>query len=87
MHMSDNFVTGSKPEDAAGLSEKKKFTLQILNVVGFIIAMIINATSNEFSSASQIEIADQWNPDIMPSGWAFAIWGIIYSLLIVFVIY
>jgi len=82
-----SFVIGSRPEDAAGVSEKKKFKLQILNVVGFIVAMIVNATSNKFSSATQAEIGDQWNPDIMPSGWAFAIWGVIYLLLTVFVIY
>jgi len=49
--------------------------------------MVINATSNMFSSATQAEIGDQWNPDIMPSGWAFAIWGVIYLLITVFVIY
>jgi hypothetical protein len=49
--------------------------------------MIIGATSNSFSSATQVEIVDQWNPDIMPSLWAFAIYGVIYTLLIVFVVY
>jgi len=52
-----SFVVGSRETDASGPEPAKRFKLQILNVIGFTIAMIINATSNEFSSASQAEIA------------------------------
>jgi hypothetical protein len=36
---------------------------------------------------THIDISDQWDLRIMPAGWAFSIWGIIFTLLGVFVGY
>lgn len=62
-------------------------TIQILNVVGFAIAMVFNGISPYFAAASLPDITDRWDVRIEPAGYAFAIWGLIYSLLAVFVVY
>jgi len=49
--------------------------------------MVVNATSNSFSKATQKEISQQWGVKIMPAGWAFSIWGIIYLLIATFLAY
>jgi len=61
--------------------------LRIGNVSAFVIAMIVNATSNQFSKATQPAIVAEWDVKISPSGWAFSIWGVIYTLLAGFTVY
>ena len=61
--------------------------MRVANGASFIIAMIINATSNSFSKATQPAIMAEWLVKISPSGWAFSIWGIIYTLLAVYTVY
>jgi benzodiazapine receptor len=61
--------------------------LKIANGTSFVIAMIVNATSNMFSKATQPEIVAEWDIKLSPSGWAFSIWGIIYTLLAGFTVY
>jgi benzodiazapine receptor len=58
-----------------------------LNVVGFIIAILFNGLSAELMPFSLPEITNEWDPRIAPAGYAFAIWGLIYSLLGTFVFY
>ena len=66
-------------------SRKKK--LQVLNTVGFIIAMIANGFAQELSPKNLNEISNFYDIKVQPSGYAFAIWGIIYSLLLIFTVY
>lgn len=62
-------------------------TIQILNVVGFGTAMLFNGLSANFMPATLTEITDEIDARISPAGYAFAIWGLIYSLLGVFTVY
>lgn len=61
--------------------------LRLANGSAFAIAMIVNATSNFFSKATQPEIVAEWDVKLSPSGWAFSIWGVIYTLLAGFTVY
>ena len=65
----------------------QKLTLQILNVIGFFIAMLLNGLSPVIMPQSLTEITDNIGALIEPDGYAFAIWGLIYSLLGVFTVY
>ena len=69
------------------ITDKKRMTLQILNVVGFIIAMVFNGFSAVISPNSLPDIVAEWNADIAPANYAFAIWGVIYTLLAIFTVY
>lgn len=69
------------------ISATKRMNLQTLNVVGFLIAMIFNGYSAVFSPKSLPDIVAEWNADIAPANYAFAIWGVIYTLLAIFVVY
>ena len=63
--------------------------MKILNVVAFVVAMIFNAQQSSFAAkdVNLATITHQWHVLIAPADYAFAIWGLIYSLIIIFVIY
>ena len=65
----------------------QKLILQILNVFAFGFAMLFNGLSPVVMPTSLTEITDTVGTLIAPAGYAFAIWGLIYSLLGVFVVY
>lgn len=64
-----------------------KLVLQILNVIAFIICMTANGLSQVVSEWSLRDITDYWNNRIDPDTYAFSIWGLIYSLMGMFVVY
>lgn len=47
----------------------------------------MNGTSQSFMPMSLSQITAMWDTRIDPAGYAFSIWGVIYSLIGVFVIY
>ena len=49
--------------------------------------MASNAFSAIYSKHSLPDITAEWDLRITPAGWAFSIWGLIYSLLAIFVVY
>lgn len=61
--------------------------MQVLNVVAFGICLTMNGTSQQFMPMSLRQITDYWDTRIDPAGYAFSIWGLIYSLLGIFTIY
>jgi len=63
--------------------------MKILNVLAFAVAMIFNAKQSSFAAkdVNLATITHQWHVLIAPADYAFAIWGLIYSLIIIFVIY
>lgn len=75
------------PVVAQADQDNSQLILQILNVSGFVIAMVINGGSQGFMKYSLSDITNQWDARIDPAGYAFSIWGLIYSLLGVFTIY
>lgn len=65
--------------------------LRIANIVGFIFTAIMNwlGSTGKLSSTKQTvgEVSDTFNTRITPAGYAFSIWGVIYFLIAVFVIW
>jgi len=58
-----------------------------LNVIGFIIAMVFNGMAQKWAKKSLGDQSKQWDLKFQPATRAFGIWGLIYSLLFVFVVY
>lgn len=66
-----------------------KKTLQISNGIAFVSVVIINYISNTgiINSTTIGEVSDSYKSLFTPAGYTFAIWGVIYFLLLGFVIY
>jgi hypothetical protein len=63
--------------------------LSILNIIGFIGVVIVNGLANALpiNNKATGELSDQYPNLFVPAGLTFSIWGLIYILLAVFVIY
>ncbi|MEM2098897.1 MAG: TspO/MBR family protein [Candidatus Bathyarchaeia archaeon] len=63
--------------------------LRWLNIIAFIITLIINGLSNTtlIGGKTTAEVSNSYPTLITPAGYVFAIWGIIYALLGIFLIY
>ncbi|WP_040279252.1 hypothetical protein [Psychroserpens damuponensis] len=66
-----------------------KKLLQLANVVAFVCVIIMNYVSNTgvLNNTTIGEVSKQYNTLFTPAGYAFSIWGIIYILVLGFVIY
>lgn len=71
------------------MSSNKKILLQVGNIVGFIITVIVNALANilPINGKNTGELSDAIPNLFVPAGFIFSIWGVIYVLLGVFSIY
>jgi len=65
----------------------KQIVYQVLNCVFFIGAVLTGSLAQKYHKPSLRDMSDQWDIRLRPANWAFAIWGIIYTLILVFVIY
>lgn len=66
-----------------------KKTLQIGNIVGFILVIAVNALGGvgKLNSTSIADVSNS-NPNLFtPAAYAFSIWGFIYLLLLGFIVY
>jgi hypothetical protein len=63
--------------------------LSILNLLGFLGTVVVNALANivPINNLTTGELSDLYPNLFVPAGLTFAIWGLIYVLLAVFVIY
>ena len=63
--------------------------MSILNLLGFLGTVIVNALANilPISDITTGELSDLYPNLFVPAGLTFAIWGLIYVLLAIFVIY
>jgi hypothetical protein len=77
--------TLSSPETPNGAIK----TLQILNVLGFVLMILMNFLANllPLNGKTTGEISDNYENLFVPSGATFSIWGVIYLLLFVFTLY
>ena len=64
-------------------------TLQILNTLGFALVITLNTLANvlPINGFNTGELSDKYPNLFVPAGFTFSIWGIIYLLLLGFVIY
>lgn len=67
----------------------KQLLLLLVNTISLIFALFLNGMqgSNLFDGKTVGEISAKYDTLITPAGYAFAIWGLIYLLLILFVGY
>lgn len=63
--------------------------LTITNIIVFLATLFVNqlGATGKFNGMGQKDVSDKYKTLITPRGFAFAIWGIIYTLLFVTLIY
>ncbi|GGH27042.1 hypothetical protein GCM10007423_12480 [Dyadobacter endophyticus] len=66
-----------------------KRTLQIANIIAVTVTVVVNYLSNTgiFNNSTMASVSARYQNLFTPSGYAFSIWGLIYLLLAVFVVY
>ena len=71
------------------MSKSRLMFLAILNIIGFLGTVVVNGLSNALplNGKTAGELSDQYPNLFVPSGLTFSIWGVIYILLAIFVIY
>ncbi len=69
---------------------KNPIFLQTINTVAFAFTIVVNALAGSttlLNGRTSGEISDLYPTLITPAGFTFSIWGVIYTLLLVFTIY
>ena len=63
--------------------------LQITNIIGFIVVVAVNILANALpiNGKTTGELSDSYPNLFVPAGYVFAIWGVIYLLLLAFTFY
>jgi hypothetical protein len=71
------------------MKDHRLLTLSILNLLGFLGTIAVNALANimPIGGITTGEVSDLYPNLFTPAGLTFAIWGLIYLLLAIFVIY
>ncbi|WP_313112286.1 tryptophan-rich sensory protein [Aequorivita sediminis] len=66
-----------------------KKTLQISNIIAFLATVFINyfANTGKMNGTTVGEVSNNINSLLTPAGYAFSIWGVIYLMLLGFVVY
>lgn len=71
------------------INRKKVNMWAILNLLFFFATLIVNylGSSGFFNNMGQKDVSDKYMTLITPAGFAFSIWGVIYSLVFISLIY
>ena len=71
------------------MSKSRLLFLAILNLIGFLGTVVVNGLSSALpiNGKTAGELSDQYPNLFVPVGLTFSIWGVIYILLAIFVIY
>jgi translocator protein len=71
------------------LSKTNTNLLRFGNIAAFAVTLVINglAGTTLLNGRTTAQVSDLYSNPFTPAGYVFAIWGIIYALLFVFVIY
>ena len=75
---------------SADVASGRSVLLQVLNVVTFAGTVAVNGLAGSttlLGGKLSAEVSDLYPTLITPAGFTFSIWGIIYTLLLVFVVY
>ena len=64
-------------------------TRQLITVVAFLVTVAVNGAANALPINGQLtaEISDRFRVYVIPAGYVFAIWGVIYLALGAFTVY
>ena len=67
----------------------KNWTIYIAQVIAFFATLYVNylANAKPINGLTSKEVSDMFPNKLVPSGFTFAIWGIIYTLLAAYLIY
>jgi hypothetical protein len=78
-------ITGGKAMNKS----RHVLSLSILNLLGFLATVVVNALASilPINGITTGELSDLYPNLFVPAGLTFAIWGLIYVLLAIFVIY
>lgn len=70
-------------------TRRSQITISILNLIGFLGMVIINALAVilPINGKTTGQLSDQYPNLFVPAGLTFSIWGVIYLLLAIFVVY
>ena len=63
---------------------------QTVNIVAFIVTLVVNGLAGSttlLGGVTSADVSDMYPTLITPAGFTFAIWGVIYALLLLFVVY
>lgn len=62
---------------------------QVVTVASFAATVVVNALANALpiNGRTTAEISDSFRVFVIPAGFTFSIWGLIYTLLLVFTVY
>jgi len=63
---------------------------QAINIVAFIVTLVVNGLAGSttmLGGVSSADVSDMYPTLVTPAGFTFAIWGVIYALLLLFVVY
>lgn len=68
---------------------KNKISLKITNLIFLVLTIFVNFLANylPINGLSSGEVSALYQNPFTPAGFTFSIWGVIYTLLIVFIIY
>lgn len=63
--------------------------LRWINVIGYAVVLTVNTLANALpiNGITSGEVSDRYPTLVTPAGYVFTIWGVIYALLAVFVVY
>jgi len=63
---------------------------QAVNIVAFIVTVAVNGLAGSttlLGGVTSADVSDRYPTLVTPAGFTFAIWGVIYTLLLLFVVY
>jgi len=69
---------------------KKPVMFPAVNIVAYILTLIVNGLAGSttiIGGVTGAEVSDKYPTLVTPAGFTFAIWGIIYAFLALFIIY
>ena len=68
---------------------KKVSILQVVNILAIVITIVVNAIAEiiPVNGVTSKDVSDSYPSLFTPPGYVFSIWSVIYTLLIVFMIY
>src|SRR4030066_1921917 len=71
------------------LSKTTKIIYALLNLIGLLAVIAVNAMATllPLNNITTGELSDKYPNLFVPAGITFSIWGVIYILLILFIIY
>jgi len=71
------------------MNKSRLLFLAIMNLIGFLGTVVVNGLSNALplNGKTAGELSDQYPNLFVPAGLTFSIWGVIYILLAIFVVY